>query len=257
MQEKIFIKNRKNQKVRVLIELVENSKGIVFIAHGLAGFIEQPHIQVFAEGFQEASYSTIRWDATNALGQSDGNLEYANLTGYYEDFQDVIDWAKTQLWYKEPFIVAGHSLGAACCLLYALTYPGKLKGLAPISTFISGDIYASTFSKEFLEKWKKEGRRLEESRSKPGIVKKISWSLMEDLYKYDLLEKTDQIKLPLLLITGDQDEAIPANYQQILLDKIPSERKELYFIKDAPHSFIKPEHLTEVKEIIKNWANLL
>ena len=49
--EKIFIKNRKNQNVSVIIEKVDNQKGLVFVMHGLGGFKEQPHIEIFAKVF--------------------------------------------------------------------------------------------------------------------------------------------------------------------------------------------------------------
>ncbi|OGG87621.1 hypothetical protein A3B87_00700 [Candidatus Kuenenbacteria bacterium RIFCSPHIGHO2_02_FULL_39_13] len=45
--EKVFIKNRKGQKISALIDESKNQKGLVFILHGLGGFKEQPHIQTF------------------------------------------------------------------------------------------------------------------------------------------------------------------------------------------------------------------
>lgn len=49
--EKLFIKNRKDQKVAVLVEGEGNTKGLAFIMHGLGGFKEQAHLQVMAEAF--------------------------------------------------------------------------------------------------------------------------------------------------------------------------------------------------------------
>lgn len=42
--EKLFIKNRKNKNIAVVIDETENSKGLAFVMHGLSGFKEQPHM---------------------------------------------------------------------------------------------------------------------------------------------------------------------------------------------------------------------
>ena len=59
---KEFIKNRKDQKIAVLIEVSENQKGLVFIMHGLGGYKEQTHIETFASAFKEKNYTVIRFD---------------------------------------------------------------------------------------------------------------------------------------------------------------------------------------------------
>src|SRR3989338_5280761 len=124
---KEFIKNRKGQKIAVLVERPENLKGLAFVMHGLGGFKEQPHIRAIAEAFLESGYTVIRFDTTNTFGESEGNYEDATTTNYYEDLEDVIEWSKNQLWYKEPFALGGHNLGGICSALYAEKYPEKVK----------------------------------------------------------------------------------------------------------------------------------
>ena len=72
MMEKLIIKNRKDQKIVVVLEKQENQKGLVFVMHGLGGFKEQPHVQTFKESFHEEGFTTILFDSTNTLGESDG-----------------------------------------------------------------------------------------------------------------------------------------------------------------------------------------
>ncbi|MBM3245414.1 MAG: alpha/beta hydrolase, partial [Candidatus Omnitrophica bacterium] len=110
--EKLFIKNRKDQNIAVIIDKTENQKGLAFVMHGLSGFKEQPHIETFASAFKEKEFTVVRFDTTNTLGASDGDLVDATLTNYYKDLEDVIKWSKSQGWYQEPFILSGHSLGA-------------------------------------------------------------------------------------------------------------------------------------------------
>ena len=49
--KKEFIKNRKGQKVAVLIEEGTPQKGLAFVMHGLGGTKVDPHIQIFIDAF--------------------------------------------------------------------------------------------------------------------------------------------------------------------------------------------------------------
>jgi len=254
--KKETIKNRKGQNVVVIIEKVDNPKGLVFVMHGLSGFKEQPHIQTMADAFKEKKYTVVRFDTTNTLGESDGRMENATTTNYLEDLEDVLSWAQSQDWYQEPFCLAGHSLGSICVSLYTENYPEKVKALAPISTVVSGKLSFETRSKEEFEEWKKTGWHTHKSKSKPGVTYRLPWSHMEDRLKYNLLDKVNKLTMPVLLIAGENDEYTPPKHQKILYDKLPG-RKELHAIKGSPHTFREEKHLKEVKEILLNWIDSL
>lgn len=253
--EKITIKNRKEQKVAVILEKYESPKGLAFVMHGLGGFKEQPHIEIFANAFKEKRFTVVRFDTTNTLGESDGNLADATLTNYYEDLEDVIDWAGNQNWYQEPFVLSGHSLGGISVALFAEKYPEKVKAIAPISTVVSGLLTEETSDfKEIAEDWKKKGIREWESSSQHGVIKRLKWSHVEDRRKYDLIPKADKLKMPVLMIIGEQDDTTPLEHQQVLYNKLPG-KKELHIIKGAEHTFKAKEHLNEIKQIFLNWID--
>lgn len=250
--EKMTIKNRKGQSIVVLLEKTENPKGLAFVMHGLGGFKEQAHIETFANAFKEKGYAVVRFDTTNTIGESEGSYEDATVTNYYEDLEDVIIWAKNQEWYQEPFVLSGHSLGGICTALYAQKFPEKVKALAPISTVVSGKLSIESKPKEEMEEWERTGYKIEPSASKPGVMKKLKWSHMEDRLKYDLLPNVDKLNMPVLMIVGDQDKSTLAGHQQVLFDKLPGQ-KELHIIKGAPHTFRDKEHLDEIRSIFLNW----
>ena len=257
MQEKLFIKNRKGQKIAVLVEKPENPKGLAFVMHGLGGFKEQPHIQTFAEAFLRNGYTTVRFDSTNTIGESEGRMEDITATSSFEDLEDVINWAESQEWYEKPFVLAGHSLGGICTTLYAEKYPEKIKGLAPISTVISGKLTNETiYTPEYLKKWKETGYVLQESHSKPGVMKKINWSFIEDNRQYNVLPEADKLTMPVLLIVGENDVGTPLKHQQLLYDKLPG-RKEIHIIKGAEHTFRAQHELEEIKQIFNKWIKSL
>lgn len=253
--EKLFIQNRKGQKMAIILEKADNQKGLAFVMHGLGGFKEQPHIETFAHAFLEKGFTAIRFDTTNTFGESDGDYSDATTTNYYEDLEDVIAWAGTQSWYQEPFALAGHSLGGISTALYAEKHPEKVQALAPISTVVSGALSAQTDKhKKVADEWGRTGWREEESVSEPGRIKRLKWSHMTDRLKYDLLPDVENLTMPVLLIVGDVDDSTPPEHQKALFDALPGQ-KEMQIIKDAPHTFRDPKHLAEIREIFLRWID--
>ena len=235
-----------------VVEDNPDSKRLVFVMHGLGGFKEQPQIQAIAEAFREKHFTVVTFDTTNSIGESEGRYEDATATSYYEDLEDIIKWAGNQTWYREPFWLAAHSLSSLCVALYAEKYPHKVKALAPISTVVSGKLSAQKGEKQGeLQKWKETGWEITESKSKPGVIKRLPWSHMEDRLKYDLLPGAKKLSMPVLLIVGEQDEP---EIQKILFDALPGP-KELHIIKNAPHAFRDADHLKEIKSIFLNWID--
>jgi len=257
VMRKEIIKNRKGQNIAVIVEEVKPSRGVAFVMHGLGGFKEQTHIQIIAEAFKEEGYAVIRFDTTNTIGESDGKLEFATVTNYYEDLEDVIGWTQRQRWYQEPFCLAGHSLGGFCIFWYTINHPRKVKAIAPISSFISGNIFLKTLkTKESIEEWERRGYREWESSSNPGLIKRLKWSFAVDSLKYDLLTRLEEIKVPVLIIVGDHDTDIRMEHLKILYEKLTT-KKEFHIIKGAPHTFREENHLQKIKNIFLKWINSL
>lgn len=253
--EKIFIKNRKVQKIVVLVDETKEAKGLAFVMHGLSGNKEQPHIVAMAEAFKENGYTVIRFDTTNTFGESDGKYEDATVTNYYEDLEDVINWSKTQKWYQEPFVLVGHSLGGICVALYAEKFPEKVRVLAPIQTVVSGKLSTQT-PKYQGDEFQKTGWLIEKSSTSPTGIKRLPYSHMIDRLRYDLLLKANKLTMPVLMVVGDKDNSTPHEHQKLLYDKLTG-KKELHLVKGAPHTFKEKKHLEELKSIFDNWIKSL
>lgn len=253
---KKVILNRKNLKIVVSVEKVDPSNGTVIVMHGLGGFKEQVHVQTFAKAFRKSNYTVVTFDTTNSIGESDGKFEDATITSYYQDLEDVIAWVKKEPWYKRPFVLSGHSLGGFSTAFYAENYPKSVDALAPISPVVSGKLSLEAhklYEPKETKKWEKTGWQIKKSNSKPGVIKKLPWSHIEDRLKYSLLENIDKLTMPILLIVGEKDTSTPANHVQFLYKEIPGKEKEIHIIKDAPHTFVDRKHLDEINKIFLSW----
>lgn len=252
VMDKLFIQNRKAQKIAVIVEIPEQISSLAFVMHGLSGFKEQSHIETIAKAFLDHGYVTVRFDTTNSLGESDGVYENATTTNYYEDLEDVISWAKTQPWFQSPFALAGHSLGGTCTALFSQRHAEEVKLLAPIALVVSGPKSMELYGEEELKNWQETGWHVTESRSKPGVVRRLAWAHVADRLKYDLLPEAKTLTMPVLLTVGENDTL--RSQSELLLEALHGP-KELHVIAGAEHTFRSTEELAELSRIFTEWLD--
>lgn len=258
MKEEIFkIKNRKSLVMVGKILKPDNPIGLSFVMHGLGGYKEELHIDLIANTLFKNNYIVINFDATNSKGESEGKYENATMKFHYEDLVDIINWAKSQTWYKEPFIIAGHSMGGYAVARYAEEFPLEVKAVFPFGAVFSGKDIFETYKKfrpEELKDWEETGWTHRTSKSKPEFEMKLPWSHMEERLKHDLKPMVSKITMPILFVVGENDNSCPPSDQKKFYDLLPEDTtKEFHIVKGVGHVFREPEHLNELKEIFNNW----
>ena len=142
-------------------------------------------------------------------------------------------------------------------ILYAERFPKKVKGLAPISTVVSGELSVEVAGEKDIKNWEKIGWREEKSESIPGLVKRLKWSHMIDRLKYNVLPNAHKLTMPTLLIVGNKDDKTPLTHQKMLFNRL-SGKKELHVIKNADHNFRGPDYegnLEKIRQIFTNWIS--
>ena len=257
--ERIEIKNRHGLKIVIQVDTPDNPKSVVIIEPGQSGTIEQKHITAFAEAFLENDFIVVRLDPTNSLGESGGNLQDVTYDNYYEDLEDVINWAKDQAWFSSPFALCGHSMGAQAVAWYAEHYPDEVSILAPMAPVVNYDLYMTTLDSEELREWQEKGYQESESKSQPGKVKRVGWGVNESLKKYDIVTLAGKLNMPVINIVGDQDQPCPPKHQQIFMDAVASSNKKLIIIPGAQHSYrnVKTDEygseLPKVQQALTAW----
>ena len=253
-EQKISIPNRTGKRIVLIVDYDRSDKGLAFVMHGLGGFKEQEQIAVCAQAFKEHQLTAVRFDVRNTFGESEGLYEDANVTNYLEDLEDVIAWAASQPWYHEPFYLAGQSLGGICVLLYARAHPLAIKGLAPISTVISGELQLSHASPEERKTYEESGWKSVPSVTRPGTFKNLRWhQFADDILRYDVLPLAPRLRMPVFLAVGSVDTSTPAAEQRLLFERLTC-AKELHIIEGAPHVLRTPDHLLQFKGLLSAWV---
>jgi len=205
-------------------------------------------------------------DAVNLPGHLNGQT--------LNSVEECTDWLRKYIkgrGYKDV-VLAGHSLGGAIALMYALKYPQELKGiiiissgarlrvhpmfLAPCEEAIKGnprewyqlveEIYRLTpedYKREVVEKQKAIG---------PAVM--LNDFLCCD--KFDLMDKVQEIKLPALIICGELDVMTPVKYSNYLGAKLANSR--VVIIPQATHLVLaeKPEAVNKaIEDFVKGISS--
>ncbi len=183
-------------------------------------------------------------------GRSEGRGEQ-DVSVYVEWVRQILE----ALAIEKPVLI-GHSLGAAISLRYALTYGDKLAGIVPV-----GGGAAMPVNQLILEGLKTDPVTVIAIAAKIAVAKsnrdRLSDVLMKSmssvnpdvLYgdflacdRHDVTATVSQIRVPALVICGDQDKMTPPEMSRYLKDHIPG--AQLALIKDAGH-FVILENVDE------------
>ena len=231
MIKNLFITNRKGLKISLRLNINKKYKKLVFLEHGLGARKEYPHMQVLEDVFFAFGYNVVNIDATNSLNESEQSEEGITTTGHYEDLVDVIDWSKTQSFYKEPFALAGQSLGAISVVNYAGQFPHKVNLLIPCAfpyyKFIEQEL--NTFAKEII----KNGYFDKVSKS-TGRILHMTSAYVEDMKHIDLTSQIKNIVAETHVLVGSKDNEKHIKNSKILYDMLNC-KKEFYLMEGVPH----------------------
>ena len=170
----------------------------------------------------------------------------------------------------EKVILAGHSMGGAISLTFAIKFPEKLAGLVLVSTGMKlpvnpdlleqlGSVDGSIEAIRNIVKWSfRKGTELELLRlaekqllnNQPKVVYRNYLACS----KFDKSDAIADIDLPALIICGDSDRMTPLEFSHQISKEIVNSK--LVVIPDAGHMVIM-EKSSEVSFAINNYINNL
>ena len=230
--KEFFIENRKGLKMALRVTINEKNDKLVFLLHGIGARKEYPHMLVLEEEFAKHGFNVVNIDATDSLNASESSRGGVTFSGFYQDLEDAILWAKRQNFYVEPFALAGQSLGAEAIVLYASQNIEKVELVVPCAfPWLDGkiEVQNNKRTKDILEK----GFYDQVSRS-TGRILRIRKNYLDDLEKYYLTDHVKNIKAETHLIVGLKDSEYHIENNQKLYELLHC-KKSLQLLPDVPH----------------------
>ncbi len=166
-------------------------------------------------------------------GRSGGEAQN-RVSAYREYLKDFLESSGIS-----SAILCGHSMGGAIVLDYALRYPEDTRALILVSTGsrlrvaphilesfragknvpnLSRHLYGPDAPEELIQEGEAQLAQV------PAAVSYADYSACD---AFDVTECLPEIKLPVLVLCGEQDAMTPPKYSRFLAEKIPGARLEL------------------------------
>ena len=217
---------------------------LVIVIHGFTGHMEERHITAVSATLNEIGYATLRVDMYGH-GSSDGRFYDHTLFKWLSNAMTVIDYAHGLEWVSDLYL-CGHSQGGLTVMLAAAMKHELIRGLIPMSPAImipeqarEGSLLGGGFDPRHVpDEVTRDGRE--------WILSGNYIRVAQTIYAEKIFP---QYTGPVLLIHGDQDEAVPFHYS-VEAEKAYQNAK-LVRIPGDTHCY--DYHLEMVTDTIRAW----
>jgi pimeloyl-ACP methyl ester carboxylesterase len=213
-------------------DLTLNAEGtpakIIIFVHGFKGFKDWGAHNLVAKYFAEHGYAYVKFnlshngvDPENSVDVNDME-SFASNTFTYElfDLTAVINYVRHTYSSTEIYLI-GHSRGGGLAILEAERNPEILK----LVTWSAIADFRSLWKQEQEAEWESSGKiYVENARTKEKMP--LNSSLLEDYNshkdEYNILEKAGKIRIPWLILQGDEDVNVDFSVAQRLAQAQPA-----------------------------------
>ncbi len=245
----ISVRGTKIHYLRTSSKAGESRSGILLI-HGSGGNAEM--WQKVIAGL-EGRYECLAVDLPGHGGsEGSGSTRIDDYCAFLKDFLSVLG--------KKEIILGGHSMGGGIAQEFALEYPGAVRALLLIGTggrlrvlpaalemlrqMARGEIPPRFDPWGFAEKASKEVIA-EGERQWAKTNSQVRYQDMLACDQFDVLSRLEQIRIPALILCGEEDRLTPLKYSEFLQKKIPGATMET--IPGAGHMVMleKPGELSQ------------
>lgn len=217
--EELFIKTHDNKKVNALYFKKQDTRGVILYFHGNAGSLAS--WGWIAADFQSFPYDLMIMDY-RTYGKSDGPLTEENL---YKDAEACYQFIR-QRYPEDQIAIYGRSIGTAIAVdLASKTNPARLILESPFCNL-------------------------------PQLARHhfpvLPYALLTR-YRFDSCEKAEQIKCPVYILHGTNDNIIPIKFGEKFAGLLPSWQVKFTPVEQAGHNDLGEydEYRRKLTEILK------
>jgi len=212
---------------------------LAIIGHGVTGNKDRPWAVGLADALAEAGINALRFSFAGN-GESEGQFEECTVSKEVKDLKTVVNAAEDEGYHRICYI--GHSMGAAAGVL-AASRDERIELLVSLS----GMVYTKKFCEtEFGDQKPGKGCMWDEEDCP------LSQEFVDDMHRIDnVLERTEKIEVPWLIVHGDADDVVPVEEGQEIY-RAAFEPKELVILPGVDHVY-SDEGLPKMIEAVVSW----
>ncbi len=248
LKEKTFFENSKGNKLWGILSnpTSHEEKPIIILCHGFSTSKEGRTYVRLEEILNNSGISTFRFDFFGH-GESEGEFEEITTSEAVDDIQNAIRFLK-ESGYKKTGLV-GSSFGGMASIIEA----GKTDDLyvlalkSPVSDYL-GLIHTREDEQE-IKKWEERG--IIDVTGVDGETRKLNYSFYEEARKVKAYEAAQKIKIPVLIVHGDEDETVSIEQSKRTANLI--EHCRLEAIDGGDHTYSNSEHFEKMLDLISEF----
>ena len=215
---------------------------LAIVFHGFTGHMEERHIVAVSEAIRSLGIAALRVEMYGH-GQSDGEFRNHTLYKWVTGGLAVIDYS-LGLDFVTDLYITGHSQGGLLVMLLAGMRPKQIKALIPLSPAWmipekarAGEVLGMTFDPlDIPEEIHNEERTLS------GNYIRVAQTIHPE-------DEIDRYPGPVLIIHGDEDEAVPVEYAYKAAERYKNAK--LVIVPGDTHCY--DHHLEQVTEAVKGF----
>ena len=244
-----YLKISNTKKIRYLSQNYKKNLYIVFL-HGFMSDLEGNKPKAFLKYCKKQKLGFLGLEYSGH-GKSSGKFTQGNISRWSKEVQVTIK----KIVKKNNFILVGSSMGSWLSLNQFKYFQKQIKGFLGIGS-----------APEFLERlmWKKFTKKMKNETIKKKIYNlkhgdyeyPISYQLIKDGRRNKVLNKKINLKIPVTMIHGRKDEAVPVVYSRKILTLFSNAKKKLIIINNGDHSLSNKKNLkkiiVELQKIVSN-----
>ena len=233
-------------RLNVKLDMPEGNDGkcpLVIVIHGFTGHMEERHIVAVSRTLNEIGYATLRVDMYGH-GSSDGQFENHTLYKWLSNALTVIDYARS-LDFVTDLYLCGHSQGGMTVMLAGAMKHDVITGLIPLSPAwmipeaarngtLLGQHFDPDHIPDMLPAWGERGLG--------GNYVRVAQTIHVE-------EAIDRYDGPVLIVHGDEDEAVPVEYGIRAAERYKN--CSLVLIPGDDHCYNR--HLDQVLDAVRAW----
>ena len=223
-------------------------KKIIIFCHGYKGFKDWGAWNLMAEAFANAGFFFIKFNFSHNGGTVENPIDFPDLEAFgnnnytkeLDDLETIIDWVSTNSSFtnevdlKEVSLI-GHSRAGGIVLLKS-NEDTRIKNVITLAGVC--DFEKRTATVGDLDLWKKEGvKYVLNGRTKQNMPH--FYQFYEDFIQHkerlDIKKATENLKIPHLIIHGDDDTSVLISEAESLKKWNPNSQFEI--IENANHVF--------------------
>ena len=216
---------------------------LAIVIHGLTGHMEEPHIVGVCGLFNRLGLATLRAEMYGH-GKSGGDFEKHNIFKWLNNAMAVTDYAKTLDFVKDMYI-CGHSQGGVTAMLLAGMKHEDFRAAVPLSPASmlteasrTGNNFGISFDPDRIP-----------DKLPVSAEQKVSGNYVRAAQLIDIDYAIGKFKGPVLIVHGDEDEAIPVEYSIEAAGKYADAK--LVIINGDDHCY--NHHLDQVLEAVEKF----